>query len=74
MISWSQKLIGVGNGGGGRGATRPRPPKFQVGGHRPRPPTLPTVYIMNLLQYCSIVDIVPHLCQLTGEGNHIYVV
>ena len=33
-------------------------------------PTLPTVYI---LQYCSIVDVVPHLCPLT-EGNHSFVV
>ena len=27
-----------------------------------------------ILQYCSIVDVVPHLCPLTGEGNHIFVV
>ena len=33
-------------GGGGEGATRP--PKFQVGGGH-RPPTLPTVYIMNFI-------------------------
>ena len=26
------------------------------------------------MQYCSIVDVVPHLCPLTGEGNHIFVV
>ena len=25
-------------------------------------------------KYCSIVDIVPHLCPLIGEGNHIFVV
>ena len=32
---------------GGEGATRP--PKFQVGGASPPPPTLPTVYIMNFI-------------------------
>ena len=56
-------------GGGGQGATRP--PSFKFGGASPPPPTLPTLYIMK---YCSIVDIVLHLCPLTGEGNHIFVV
>ena len=56
---------------GAGGATRP--PSFKFGGHHPPPPppTLPTLYIMK---YCSIVDIVLHLCPLTGEGNHIFVV
>ena len=48
------------------------PPSFKLGGHRPPPPTLPTVYIMNCIAVlnCSIVD-VPDLCPLTGEENHI---
>ena len=57
--------IGVGSEGG-RGATRPSPQVSSWGGIAP--PTLPTVYIMNFI---AVLDIDPHLCQLTGEGNHV---
>ena len=58
---WAQtNHIGVGSGVGGD--------NIQVGWASPPPPTLPmaTAYIVKY-----IVDIIPHLCPLTGEGNHI---
>ena len=56
--------IGVGSGGA-RGVTRPPPPSFKLGGHRP-PPTLPTVYIMNFIAVLN-GGTVP-------QENHIFVV
>ena len=53
-------VIGVGSGGGGGAGGRP-PKFFKLGGPQ------------HLL-HCSIVDVVPHLCPLTGGGNHIFVV
>ena len=58
-------------GGGGQGGDSP-PPSFKLGGHHP--PNF-THCLHNEL-YCSIVvvDVVPHLCSLMREGNHIFVV
>ena len=53
-----------------RGQGGDSPPKIQVGGHRP--PNF-THCLHNEL-HCSIVDVVPDLCPLKGEGNHIFVV
>ena len=50
-----RKRGGGGGGGVGKGGDS-SPPSFKLGGHRPPPPpTLPTIYIMNSLQYCSTV-------------------
>ena len=72
-----------GGGGGGGGWSPPAPPastplhSYSIGvgsrgaGGRLTPLTSPTVYIITPLQYCNLLDIVPHLCFLTGDGNHI---
>ena len=53
--------IGVGSGGGGGQEVTPPPPQLYP-------------LFTTSLQYCSIADVVPHLCPLTGKGNLIFVV